>query len=155
MVMMVLHAFSDGLVIGTSAASGRHEISAIVAMAMIAHKIPASFGLGSYLLALGWNARMVAKAIALFAAASPFAAFVCYGLQYLVPNSSSSVFISVLMLFSGGSVLYTACFHMLPEAFKVPCGASLASTNEHKDVLFIVTVGAMGATLFALIPHED
>ena len=109
--MMIIHAVADGLVVGTSAMSGRQEVTAVVGVAMIAHKIPASFSLGSYLIALNLPKSRVIRLIVAFASSSPIAALAAFCAIGFLPASFSGAAISFLMLFSGGSVLYTACFH--------------------------------------------
>ena len=112
--MMVCHAIADGLVLGAAATSDRPTISAVVALAMIAHKIPASFALGSYLVSMRISLYKVGVYMTTFAAASPLGAIFCYIIQFIVPKGSAEVGLCVVMLLSGGSVLYVG-FHMLNE----------------------------------------
>ena len=52
----------------------------------------------------------------LFAVAAPIVAMIGYGIIGSVPVLSSPVGVAVCLLVSGGTFLYAACIHILPEA---------------------------------------
>lgn len=83
----------------------------------------------------------------LFALASPLAALFSYGLLYQVSGASSGTFVAMCVLFSGGTFVYAACVHMLPDLSAkalswnslavlclgalIPCGINLLDLHHH------------------------
>lgn len=68
--------------------------------------------------------------ILLFAAASPVAAVLTYGLLSALPFMSQGGNIPLAVLFSGGTVLYAATMHILPSAL-----GSHGQAHHHVDSL--------------------
>ena len=90
-ILMVLHAATDGLVIGSAAATTHHEISMVVALAMVAHKVPASFSLSSFLLALRFSYGKVIKYLLLFSLSSPLAAIGFFAIGDVLSEAAFSI----------------------------------------------------------------
>mmetsp|Transcript_14994 Transcript_14994/g.29010 ORF Transcript_14994/g.29010 Transcript_14994/m.29010 type:complete len:351 (+) Transcript_14994:98-1150(+) len=151
LLFMVIHAISDGLVVGSVAATGQQKISIVVAAAMIAHKIPASFALSSYFVSLNWPLGKIVRSVGIFSASSPLAAIVFFSMKYLISETTFEKGISLVMIFSAGSVLYVGFFHMFPEAVK----AYEAQGKRKADAIMMVALGGMVAACAALIPHSD
>lgn len=152
LLMMILHAASDGMVIGSVASTGEQDINAVVAFAMIAHKIPASFSLSSFLVALKWPAGAIFRGVLLFSLSSPLAAIVFFSLQYAVSATNFERMMSWIMLFSAGSILYVGFYHMYPEALKQ---AERRSGSGKMTMIWLVALGSLSAASFAFIPHDD
>lgn len=89
------------------------EVSLSVATAMVVHKGPVAVGLATFLRGQ-WGPAAVRRGVLLFAAASPLAALLTYGLLSTVPGVARNV--PLVVLFSGGTVLYAAAMHILPGA---------------------------------------
>jgi len=155
---MVLHACTDGLVLGSVAATGHQEMSLVVSMAMVAHKVPAAFSLCAYLMALRWRPGRALKSMLAFAVATPLAAILFYSIKYAISAAAFEKSISLAMLFSSGSIMYVGFFHMLPEALKANQGGISAGGSSKKsekfDVLLLVTLGSVSAACFGFIPHD-
>ena len=100
--MMVLHSCADGLVIGSVAATGLEDVTAVVAVAEIAHKIPASFSLGSYLMSMGWSNVGVCLGLLVFSATAPLVALLFFSLKYVISQASFQVAVAIILLFSAG-----------------------------------------------------
>mmetsp|Transcript_9443 Transcript_9443/g.28714 ORF Transcript_9443/g.28714 Transcript_9443/m.28714 type:complete len:331 (-) Transcript_9443:146-1138(-) len=149
LAMMVGHAVTDGLVIGSAAATGQQELSLVVAFAMIAHKVPASFSLSTFLFSIKWPTAAVLKSMLVFSLSSPLAAVGFYAIKFLVSESDFEKMISWVMLFSAGSILYVGFFHMLPEALEVNQGKA-----ARKQVVCTVAAGSFFASMFAFVPHD-
>ena len=94
LAMMVGHAVTDGLVIGSAAATGQQELSLVVAFAMIAHKVPASFSLSMFLFSIKWPTASVLKSMLVFSLSSPLAAVGFYAIKFLVSESDFEKMIS-------------------------------------------------------------
>lgn len=106
-------AVSDGLAVGAASLSTAPEVSLSVATAMVVHKGPVAVGLAAFLRGQ-WAPEAVRRGVLLFAAASPLAALLTYVLLSAVPGVSRNV--PLVVLFSGGTVLYAAAMHILPGA---------------------------------------
>ncbi|RCN35987.1 hypothetical protein ANCCAN_18132 [Ancylostoma caninum] len=79
---------------------------------------PAAFGLVSFLLMEGIDARNARKHLLVFACAAPFAAVITFIILQSIGSesiSSSESSTGILMLFSAGTFLFVATVHVLPE----------------------------------------
>ncbi|QDZ25738.1 hypothetical protein HOP50_18g82790 [Chloropicon primus] len=149
MAVMISHAVADGLVMGSVAATGQQEMNIVVAFAMIAHKVPASFSLATFLVALKWPSSSVVKNMLMFSLSSPLSAILFYSLKYAISASSFDQMLSLVMLFSAGSILYVGFFHMYPEALEASEGKDARST-----VIYLVASGAICASMFGFLPDD-
>ncbi|BDA49754.1 Zinc transporter ZIP9 [Coccomyxa sp. Obi] len=115
LVGLLVHSAADGFAVGASSVSTSASLSFLVAVAMVLHKAPVAFGLATYLLSARWAWARARRALLLFAAASPLTAIATYILINAAPVLSSQTSIALCVLFSGGTFLYAACIHILPE----------------------------------------
>lgn len=127
---LLVHAAADGLAVGSAALSrARPEASLAVAAAMVLHKLPVAAGLSAFLSALGWPHARVKRAALAFAAASPAAAIASFAaLSALAPgggdgDGGDGAAVALALLVSGGTVLFAATAHVLPEALAAAGGA--------------------------------
>lgn len=86
-----------------------------VALAIIMHKAPAAFGLCTYLLNTGWGLGRTRRAMAVFSLASPLSALLVYVTISSLPMLNQPMSVPLCLLLSGGTFLYAACIHVLPE----------------------------------------
>ncbi|PAV70774.1 hypothetical protein WR25_05406 [Diploscapter pachys] len=132
-VGLVVHAAADGIALGSASSINRPDIQFIVFLAIMLHKGPASFGLVSFLLMEGLDARTVKKHLLVFSSAAPLAALFTYvslrNVGESLDKSGSST--GVLMLFSAGTFLYVATVHVLPELAQ----QKSASSNDYTLVV--------------------
>ncbi|KAF8569512.1 hypothetical protein P879_03670 [Paragonimus westermani] len=116
---LVFHSIADGLALGAAFAVDQIQLELILFIAIILHKVPAAFGLCCYLIHEGFPRDRIRIHLLVFAAASPLAALMTY--SYLVWPSTSMVTGSSIaktgfaLLLSGGTFLYVAASHILPE----------------------------------------
>ncbi|KAF6768394.1 hypothetical protein AHF37_05117 [Paragonimus kellicotti] len=116
---LVFHSFADGLALGAAFAVDQIQLELILFVAIILHKVPAAFGLCCYLIHEGFPRDRIRFHLLIFAAASPLAALMTY--CYLVwPSTSVATGSSIAktgfaLLLSGGTFLYVAASHILPE----------------------------------------
>ncbi|KAF5395051.1 Zinc transporter ZIP9-B [Paragonimus heterotremus] len=116
---LVFHSFADGLALGAAFAVDQIQLELILFVAIILHKVPAAFGLCCYLIHEGFPRDRIRVHLLIFAAASPLAALMTY--CYLVwPSTSMATGSSIAktgfaLLLSGGTFLYVAASHILPE----------------------------------------
>ena len=69
-----------GVAVGTTGISDKEELKLVVAFAMVLHKLPATFGLVSFLMASKWPRPRIRAALLAFAASAPLMALATYWL---------------------------------------------------------------------------
>ena len=69
-----------GVAVGTTGISDKEGLKLIVAFAMVLHKLPATFGLVTFLMASKWTAQSTRRALFAFAASAPLMALATYWL---------------------------------------------------------------------------
>ena len=93
---------------------------------MVVHKGPVAVGLATFLQSASWSPAQAHSGLLLFAAASPLAAVLTYGLLSAVPGITDNI--PLVVLFSGGTVLYAATVHVLPSAMHA---GPVSKDHEH------------------------
>ncbi|CAL8257763.1 unnamed protein product [Lota lota] len=114
---LVIHAAADGVALGAAVASPDVAVQVIVFVAVVMHKAPAAFGMVSFLIHIGVNKRLIHGHLLAFSAAAPLFAISTYFILTASGGSSQHRLTAtgVGMLFSGGTFLYVATVHVLPE----------------------------------------
>jgi zinc transporter 9 len=113
-----LHAAVDGLAIGSAIASGETAISAIIALAVILHKVPAAFSLGVFSMHQNTQKKNVVRDVVLFSLATPvFIVLSVFMMQNLAHET-----IGLLLLFAGGTFLYVSTVDTLPDIHNAETG---------------------------------
>jgi zinc transporter ZupT len=108
---------------------------------MVVHKGPVAVGLATFLRGQ-WAPAAVRRGVLLFAAASPLAALLTYGLLSAVPGVTRNV--PLVVLFSGGTVLYAAAMHILPEALRGgEHGGKQQERGARRAQLLLVSLGML------------
>lgn len=115
MTGLVVHAAVDGVALGAAVAEGDSGLGMIVFFAIMLHKAPSSFGLASYLLHSGLTTAGVQTRLFIFSCAAPLGAIFTYSLLATQWFTYTQETLSMLLLFSGGTFLYVATAHILPE----------------------------------------
>lgn len=105
----------DGLAVGAASLGTSHTLKLTVALAMLLHKAPVAVGLVTCFLHAKWSWPRQRRGLLLFALASPVAAGLTYLCIGLTPQLASPSAIALCVVFSGGTFLYAACLHILPE----------------------------------------
>jgi zinc transporter 9 len=114
MVGLIIHAATDGVALGASIAAGNSSTSSIVFLAIMLHKAPAAFGLTAYLNNTGEKKRVVMQQLLIFSFAAPVGAAATYfGMALGLGLTATKI--ALVMLFSGGTFLFVATVHILPE----------------------------------------
>ncbi|KAG7275665.1 hypothetical protein CRUP_009631 [Coryphaenoides rupestris] len=114
---LIIHTAADGVALGAAVASPNMAVQIIVFVAVIMHKAPAAFAMVSFLLHVGVDKKLIQGHLLAFSAAAPIFAIATFFI--LTASSESSqhrlTATAVGMLFSGGTFLYVATVHVLPE----------------------------------------
>jgi len=142
-----LHSAADGLAIGSAAAGSSEAVTALVAMAVLIHKVPAAFSLGVFSMHERESRDDSIKDVALFALATPVMIMISfYALEGLDEH-----LIALAMLFAAGTFLYVATVDTLPDIHNPETGRE-ALKNVAIGVLLMVLV-LYGADAGGLIEH--
>lgn len=106
---------ADGFAVGAATRSDSTSLGLTIAVAMVLHKAPVAFGLATTFMTAKWPWQKSQKALLAFASASPIVALLTYGLIGIIPALTSGAATALCVLFSGGTFLYAACMHILPD----------------------------------------
>eukprot|EP00798_Chlamydomonas_sp_ICE-L_P015372 gene15372-21456_t len=113
---LLIHAAADGVAVGAASLSTNVSLTASVILAICLHKGPVSYGLTSYLRSAGLAGSMLQKGLIVFSAMTPLVAMLTYLLLSMLPGMNKQSHVALVLLFSGGAVLFVACVHILPTA---------------------------------------
>jgi zinc transporter 9 len=147
---LLVHAAVDGIALGSAASSGESQSEFIVFVALLLHKAPASFGLSATLLQSRLKPKAIYKQLLVFALTAPLAALVTFAVLNGAgfgtgssPEATQSN-LAFCLLFSGGTFLFVATMHILPEIL-----SSGSTTLSWKEVL-VTCFGIMCPLLFQI-----
>ena len=116
---LLVHAAADGFALGAAGASRSANLELVVFVAIMLHKGPAAFGLAAYLVRERVPRGAVRRSLALFSLAAPVAAvatLLALDPRYLGGKALvGETAVGVSLLVSGGTFLYVAAVHVLPE----------------------------------------
>ena len=142
-----LHSAADGLAIGSAAAGTSEAVTALVALAVLIHKVPAAFSLGVFSMHEREDRNDTIRDIVMFSLATPVMIIVSfYALQGL-----DEQLIALAMLFAAGTFLYVATVDTLPDIHNPETGREAL-----RNVLIGVTAMVLvlyGAEAAGLIEH--
>lgn len=159
---LVVHAAADGIALGAAASTSQVHVEMIVFVAIMLHKAPAAFGLVSFLLHEGFDRNRIRRHLLVFALSAPLLAIITYfGLSQRSKEALSDINATgIAMLFSGGTFLYVATVHILPELARlgVQTQTALPDTvlmvHEHRGFskveLVVMVIGCMLPLVLAL-----
>lgn len=139
-----LHSAADGLAIGSAAAGSSEAVTALVALAVIIHKVPAAFSLGVFSMHEREDRNDSIRDVVLFSLATPVMILVSfYALEGLDEH-----LIALAMLFAAGTFLYVATVDTLPDIHNPETGrAALRNVLIGVVVMILVLYGAEAAGL--------
>ena len=115
---MIIHGATDGVALVASNWTGNEGLEWIIFFGIFLHKLPAAFGLSACIV----NNPEFSKyksllVIALFTASAPVGGFLTLTVLQIfeVGQDGESVLPGVLLLVSGGTILYVSLCHIIPE----------------------------------------
>lgn len=138
---LTVHAAADGLAIGAAATSADQGAAVLVAVAVLFHKVPAAFSLGTFALHERPNRKRAALDVLGFALVTPIALAVAG--QVLEAETS---WLALLLLFSAGTFLYVATVDTLPAIHAAGVGRRTAIEVLAGAGLFAVILVVLNAT---------
>ena len=142
-----LHSAADGLAIGSAAAGTSEAVTALVAMAVLIHKVPAAFSLGVFSMHEREDRNDSIRDVVLFSLATP----VMIMISFYALEGLDGHLIALAMLFAAGTFLYVATVDTLPDIHNPETGRE-ALKNVLIGVVVMVLV-LYGADAAGLIEH--
>ena len=142
-----LHSAADGLAIGSAAAGTSEAVTALVAMAVLIHKVPAAFSLGVFSMHEREDRNDSIRDVVLFSLATP----VMIMISFYALEGLDGHLIALAMLFAAGTFLYVATVDTLPDIHNPETGRE-ALKNVLIGVVVMVLV-LYGADAVGLIEH--
>ena len=142
-----LHSAADGLAIGSAAAGSTEAVTALVALAVLIHKVPAAFSLGVFSMHERENRNDSVRDIVMFSLATPVMILV----SFYTLQGMDEYLIALAMLFAAGTFLYVATVDTLPDIHNPETGRE-ALRNVLLGVTAMVLV-LYGAEAVGLIEH--
>ncbi len=155
---LLIHAAADGLSLGAASLTGDHSMELVVALAMILHKVPVAMGLAAYLQSTRIPWRTTQRWLVMFSAMMPVSTLITYWLLAAVPGAQQDggVVVPLCLLFSGGTVLYAATMHILPEIMSAAsAGAGGGAQHLSMSHMVLFVVGAIAPLGLTLLPEHD
>lgn len=155
---LVVHAAADGIALGAAASTSQTHVEMIVFVAIMLHKAPAAFGLVSFLMHEGFDRNRIRKHLAVFALSAPLLAVITFfGLGQASKDAlSDNNATGIAMLFSGGTFLYVATVHILPElahvTLSLPTTQLDGSVVDHTRVVGFSKVELLFMVAGCLLP---
>ncbi len=133
-VGLTIHALADGVAFGASLATGNSVLEFIVFIAIMIHKMPASFGLTAVLLQENLSIPTIKIHLAVFASSAPFAAILTWSILIIIGSVDADItFITgLLLIFSGGTFIYVAV-HVMQEFTGPAHDNGVANDLENAD----------------------
>jgi len=139
-----LHSAADGLAIGSAAAGSTEAVTALVALAVLIHKVPAAFSLGVFSMHERENRNDSVRDIVMFSLATPVMILVSF---YTLQGMDEHL-IALVMLFAAGTFLYVATVDTLPDIHNPETGrAALRNVLIGVVAIILVLYGAEAAGL--------
>ena len=142
-----MHSAADGLAIGSAAAGTSEAVTALVAMAVLIHKVPAAFSLGVFSMHEREDRNDSIRDVVLFSLATP----VMIMISFYALEGLDGHLIALAMLFAAGTFLYVATVDTLPDIHNPETGRE-ALKNVLIGVVVMVLV-LYGADAVGLIEH--
>lgn len=153
---LVIHAAADGIAAGAASLSGTVSLSVTVSLAILLHKFPVAWSLSIFLRKSGLHGWQLGQSLLLFSLSSPvFLLSTFFVIRQMV--SFDQQLVSLVLLFSGGSVCFVAFLHVIPSALKAHSPRQDGSQPDNKANWVAVTVvlaSFVPLLMAALLPDE-
>lgn len=161
---LLVHASVDGISLGSSFADKDSTLQFIIIIALIIHKIPTAFSLGTILSKEGIPDKLVLIHLGLFALLTPILTWITFTI-ISVSSTQIQFLTGILLLFSSGTFLYVV-YHVMNEfqdgmfedggegGSSGGDESTLADIQTKKKNIFVVVVGLVIPLLLSLIKEE-
>ncbi len=130
---VIIHDITDGWALGL-VFMGSSTRGILIWLAIILHKAPTAFAIGSILVAHGTPRKRIIRVQSAFALAAPLSAVLTRLAAHLVWSTQpSDETIGLGLLFSAGTFLYTIATHVVPEVLHGDDGHSHMPGQGHTE----------------------
>ena len=137
---LTMHTFIDGVALGAAARTEDFAtLGLVIFIAIVSHKMPSSFTLGSILLSSGYKRPRVAQLVGVFSVMVVAGAVV----SYLIFENLADLWLGAILAFSAGTFIYVSAVDVLPEMHH-------EATSRYKSVAALVA-GTLVMLVFAMI----
>lgn len=154
---LVIHAAADGIAAGSASLSSSASLSVTVSIAIMLHKFPVAYSLSVFLRKSQLKGWELTRSLLLFSLSSPLFLLATF---FLVGSliTFDQALVSLVILFSGGTVAYAAFMHVLPSTLK-----SSHSSHENGDrlsntptwvILAVVLSSFIPLVMVAILPED-
>lgn len=116
-----VHAVADGLAVGAAAAGGETAAAALIAVAVLLHKVPAAFSLGIFATHERATTNQALRDVAIFSVMTPIALVIASQVLNDEPR-----WLVLALMFSAGTFLYVATIDALPAIHSSESGRRTA-----------------------------
>ncbi|KAI5967347.1 hypothetical protein CANMA_003167 [Candida margitis] len=110
---LLVHAAVDGVSLGSSFADDDITLQFVMIIALIVHKIPTAFSLGTILSKEGLEDKLILVHVVLFALSTPVSTWITFVIIGFL-NTNIEFVTGLLLLFSSGTFLYVV-YHVINE----------------------------------------
>ena len=155
---LVIHAAADGIAAGAASLSGSVSLSATISLAILLHKFPVAYSLSIFLRKAGLKDWPLSRSLLTFSLASPLFLLATYFLLGPLVSFDQQL-VSLIVLFSGGSVCFAAFLHVLPSTLKGQSntcqdGSQLPNTKAPGWVTAAIVISSFVPLLMAALLPE-
>lgn len=160
---LLVHAAVDGVSLGSSFADQDSTLQFVMVIALIIHKIPTAFSLGTILSKEKLEDKVLLIHLGLFALLTPVSTWITFTIIEFF-NTNIQFVTGILLLFSSGTFLYVV-FHVINEfeeglfeegtngggGTSGSDGSTILDEQTKKKNMFVAIVGLMIPLLLSLI----
>ncbi|CCG23491.1 Golgi membrane protein [Candida orthopsilosis Co 90-125] len=160
---LLVHAAVDGISLGSSFADQDSTLQFVMVIALIIHKIPTAFSLGTILSKERLEDKVLLIHLGLFALSTPVSTWITFTIIGFF-NTNIQFVTGILLLFSSGTFLYVV-FHVINEfedglfedgtngggETSGSDGSTIVDGQTKKKNIFVAIVGLMIPLLLSLI----
>lgn len=115
MVGLLFHSAADGVAMGAACFSNSGGMEMVVFLAIMLHKMPAALGFSSYLVQQNLPDTVIKQRLLMFAGSAPAGALVTFQALSMGIVDYAQKNLAICLMVSGGTFLYVATAHILPE----------------------------------------
>ena len=136
---ILVHSFVDGIALGAISLSSDTSLEMVVFLAILLHKGPAALGLVAFLMYQGRSQLYIRTQLTMFSLCAPVAALLTFALlaaplpsaSSALPSPSSPSALGLMLLFSGGTFLFTIAVHIMPTIRQTNSRPSHSHSHGH------------------------
>lgn len=137
---LMFHAIADGVGLGAASVSDNRKLEMTIFFAILLHKIPSAFGLGTILLHEKYTPRSIRRHLIGFSLAAPLASILTFLMLVHWGREARKLheYGALLVIFSAGTFLYVALVETLPGIYRL--GLGMPETKRRLSIRQLVSL---------------